>query len=398
MIQAARRGLRADLQDDPESTASDQGELLHQILAVQISLASLQCQHSRTIEFALQALECTPDSIPVHRINILFPLGNAYYITGELAKAEQAYQEARNLSERTGFLLRRILTTHKLASIQLVRGNLRQCYDLYHDLTAQLERTGQQDSFGMGYIYSGLANLLYEWNHLDDAWQLLARSLQLNESTGVPMIQVDGYNSMVRILLARKDFSAAEGTLQRTAQLIEQYPVLPETKELFESFNVRCWLAKGDVQSAAAWSELRGCCQAGGSDFERELGDMALGRVLMAQGALDEASELLGRLAQAAEAGGRSGRLAEILLLQARLLQQQNQSEGALGALRKSLRLCESGHYVRMYVDEGPWLEELLGLLVQGPDADELSDSTYLHDLRDAFAQEGQESPVRLPV
>jgi LuxR family maltose regulon positive regulatory protein len=73
-----------------------------------------------------------------------------------------------------------------------------------------------------------------------------------------------------------------------------------------------------------------------------------------------EALHLLDRLQQAAEAGGRLGSVIEITVLQALTHQAQDNLAPALQALTRALTLAEPEGYVRLFVDEGAPMAELL--------------------------------------
>ena len=62
----------------------------------------------------------------------------------------------------------------------------------------------------------------------------------------------------------------------------------------------------------------------------------------------------------AARDGGRTGRLIEILTLQAVALQIHGQQDQALAALEHALSLAEPEGYVRIFVDEGIAMSQLL--------------------------------------
>jgi LuxR family maltose regulon positive regulatory protein len=94
--------------------------------------------------------------------------------------------------------------------------------------------------------------------------------------------------------------------------------------------------------------------------LERELAYISLARVLIAQRDLDAALDLLARLADAAEARERTGRLIEILILQAVAFHARDETSKALVALTKSLTLAGSEGYVRIFVDEGAPMAALL--------------------------------------
>ncbi len=386
LIQGARKGLTANPLEQPEFLEPKNEELTAQILGLEMALASLQEQHSRTIELALQLLGQLPDPLSRQRINALYTMGNAYYATGALAGAEQAYQEVRNLAPQSGFLLRHILATHRLAAIETVRGHLQQSCQLCQELISSLERTGQQDFFGMGDVYSDMARVYYEWNRVEDAHQVMARSILLSEATRVPMILVSSYSNAVPLLIGGGNLNAAEEMLEKGIRLVERYPVLPETRDLFESCRVRLWLAKNDVKSVILWSVERQQSALGPSGFQTELSDMAFARALIAQGKLDMAFHVLVTMADAAEAGGRNGRLAEILLLQTKVLWLEDHRDEALGLLRQSLELGAAGNFIRTYVDEGQWLEELLRLGIEHGEFGEYQSPAYISTLLKAFA------------
>src|SRR5262249_14528303 len=69
---------------------------------------------------------------------------------------------------------------------------------------------------------------------------------------------------------------------------------------------------------------------------------------------------LLDRLLHAAEAGGRTGSVIEILALQALSHQAQGDIPTALIPLERALTLAEPENYVRTFVNEGPAMMSLL--------------------------------------
>jgi LuxR family maltose regulon positive regulatory protein len=69
---------------------------------------------------------------------------------------------------------------------------------------------------------------------------------------------------------------------------------------------------------------------------------------------------LLERLLEAAETGGRTGSVIEILLLQARAHAIRGDVRAALAPLQRALPLAEAEGYVRIFVDEGAPMRDLL--------------------------------------
>jgi LuxR family transcriptional regulator, maltose regulon positive regulatory protein len=87
---------------------------------------------------------------------------------------------------------------------------------------------------------------------------------------------------------------------------------------------------------------------------------LGLARVLLVQEEWNKAHQLLARMAAEAEAGGRTGRLIEILILDA--LSLRAQPALALEALGRALLLGQPERYTRVFLDEGEPLAQLLRL------------------------------------
>jgi LuxR family maltose regulon positive regulatory protein len=136
------------------------------------------------------------------------------------------------------------------------------------------------------------------------------------------------------------------------------------------------WLAVGDIDSAGRWAA---CCN-GGSEREQ----VTLARLHLAEGRACEARRLLERQRALAEAGGRNGRLIEILSVQALALKAQDRLEEASATLLQAISLGRPEGYVRAFLDLGWPLYELLAQsAASAPFAGQ-----YVQDLMAAFRQE----------
>jgi LuxR family maltose regulon positive regulatory protein len=155
----------------------------------------------------------------------------------------------------------------------------------------------------------------------------------------------------------------------------------------FKTARVQMWLAVGDVETASRWAEE---CS-GNSELEQ----VTLARLRLAQGRGTDAQRLLDRQRGLAEAGGRTGRLIEILSLLALALEAQGRLGEAGRALSQALSLARPEGYARIFLDLGQPLCELLErLAAQGttPDSPDTAIARiagdYVRHLLDAFRQE----------
>ena len=124
----------------------------------------------------------------------------------------------------------------------------------------------------------------------------------------------------------------------------------------------------GQVDRSSGWAHERGLSPDDDLSYLREFEHITLARVLIARYQSDRVDGshsrrqcgLLERLLQAAEEGGRMGSVIEILVLQALAHQAQGDITPALVSLERALTLAEPEGYVRIFVDEGKPMAELL--------------------------------------
>jgi len=126
-------------------------------------------------------------------------------------------------------------------------------------------------------------------------------------------------------------------------------------------------MIQGRLGEALGWAREQGLSVENELSYLHEFDHITLARVLLAlyqsdraDRSIQEAMGLLERLLKAAEEGGRKGSTIEILVLQAIAYHAQGDLPAALKPLQKALMLAEPEGYVRMFVDEGPPMAQLL--------------------------------------
>jgi LuxR family maltose regulon positive regulatory protein len=127
------------------------------------------------------------------------------------------------------------------------------------------------------------------------------------------------------------------------------------------------WVAQGRLGEALGWAREQGLSVENELSYLREFDHITLARVLLAcyqsdraDGSIAGVVGLLERLLKAAEEGGRKGSVIEILVLQAIAYHAQGDLPAALLPLQRALALAEPEGYVRIFLDEGPGMMQLL--------------------------------------
>jgi LuxR family maltose regulon positive regulatory protein len=126
------------------------------------------------------------------------------------------------------------------------------------------------------------------------------------------------------------------------------------------ALRARALLTQGDVAGAARWAEDRGLAPDDDLTYVQEFEYITLARLLLAEQATDKAVELLDRLLAAATTGGRQHRTVEILVLLSVAHHQRGDRPAATSALAEALARAQPEGYVRVFLDEGRPMEELL--------------------------------------
>ena len=129
----------------------------------------------------------------------------------------------------------------------------------------------------------------------------------------------------------------------------------------------RVRVAQGRLAEAMDWVRERGLSADDELDFLREFEHVTLARVLVArherggdERAAHDALRLLERLQAAAEQGGRTATVIETLVLEALARRALGDVRGALRPLERALALAEPEGYLRVFLDEGVRMRDLL--------------------------------------
>ena len=349
---------------DPESLSSEQRGMLAFASTMRAYIADFGDQAPDLTTLGPEAVQFVPESNVGMRNSVAVVLGTLYYMESRFPEASRFFLEAIDLDKTAGTTNAVPISTSRLARLRIVEGRLRQAARLCQDNDQYIRQRGSWRFYVGGNLNVVLGDVLYEWNDLEGAEACTREGMRLNEPWQVPQANCMGYIGLARLFLARQDLEGAAGCLQKVDQLLERARIHRDLANDIEACRVRLWLATGEWSALERWQSENGLERYPTMDFRHELAHINLARIWLAQGGASEAARLLARLAQAAEAGGRSGRLIQILILQAVALASVpgTASEHGCQSLERALRLAEPEGYVRTFLDAGSALVPLLAL------------------------------------
>ncbi len=235
---------------------------------------------------------------------------------------------------------------------------------------------------GTADIYVGLSELHRERNDLDTASERLLRGKALGEHTGFPQNRYRWPMAMAQLRVAQGDLDGALDLLEDAERLFSS-AFSPDVRPI-PAMKARVWIAQRRSDEALAWAREHHLSPDDDLTYPREFEHITLARLFLARkqddGAghpLGEATGLLERLLKAAEEGGRTGSVIEILALLALTHQMQGNTRAALAPLHHALSLAEPEGYVRIFLDEGPPMALLLETAAKHGTA-----SRYVHQFK----------------
>ena len=286
--------------------------------------------------------------------------GLAAWARGDLDAAYAEYSAGMQSLDSAGFAADVVGGMVTLADLRIAQGRLRDARALYEQ---GLKRaTAVEPALrGAADMHVGLAMLDIETGDSAAAERHLRQSVELGDQNGFPK---NPYRSRV----ARARLAELSGQVEAALEL------LWEAEEVFTSDfspNVRpvpaLLVRAGRIDDAGRWVDERGLTLQDEVSYLSEFEHLSLARVLLARGRsspggseVREAAALLNRLLAAAESSYRAGSTVESLLLSALASRQLNDHRRSFEFLERALRLAEPEGYVRVFLDEGTPMKDLL--------------------------------------
>jgi LuxR family transcriptional regulator, maltose regulon positive regulatory protein len=364
LVQEIERAVGVSEQGRDEDLQPSADETLRQVLlggvaATRSWRAYLKGEPHGAIALARRALAHLPEKDLELRTFAAFRLAEAYRTADDLEAASTAFAETAELGRAAGHDYLVLKAMSRQAELQMARGRLRSAdHVLQRTLRFAVEQGG--DSLpATGEVHVIIGELLYERNDLEAAARRLKEGIRLAERMGQFETLVDGYVALSRAEMAQDNTERALESA-REANSLAQRSGAGEAIVEAAAWNARLYLTRNDLTAAVLELERIAGVPAVSVSIVRETEQIARSRLTLARGEHEEALWLLEELRQSTETAGRTGKLIEILTLQALSLWERSKREQAVGTLTRALALAEPEGYVRTFVDEGTAMGELL--------------------------------------
>ena len=388
-VDAAERALEAT--PDPE--------LAGHVEVLRGMLTRTAGRNREAVALYRSALTRLPEDSHFLRGVLFLDTGTAWLGLDDLAAAGDAFEQARTECARSGNTFCVLLAEWHLAELYLAQGHLHKAAELARSSLRIAEGRDGQTIPAAAMARGILADVRREWDDLPGAVEEAAKAWELGKRGEIASGLLAGSLSMSRVLSSLGDFPGALAALGRAEEVIRRTGQ-PHWLEAIHSFRAGVQLRQARVEgnaealeAASRWardSGLAGSWRNGpladtfNDIHRRDFAHLVTARVLLADGDLIRAEELLAALLEVAEETGRAHSVIEGLSLTALARNLQGDRSGAVALVGRALALAEPERYVRLFADEDP---ALAGLIEEAaPDA---VSAEYARKILEAFGMEG---------
>ena len=286
---------------------------------------------------------------------------------GNLAEAERSVSVVAEESRRSGNLLVAFIALITMASAQVYRCQLRKAAETCEDALRLLPDNGRVETPMAAMAYCLLGEIRREWNDLDTAETLLRRALAVCENLGSPEYINDGLIYLGMTLFAQERYDEALACFERIRVMVRSRQLAPWDLTQMEVMRARVLIARGDLDEASRWAEERLHSRQTGDTgptaplaFMNDLEDLSIARIFLARNDAEAAITHLQPVQKRAAESEQWRNLMETRMLLALAYAREGDNEAALGELDAALTIAAPEGFVRVFLDEGAAMANLL--------------------------------------
>ncbi len=309
------------------------------------------------LQHMAEAMTWLPENDDYLRSIVSFTQGVIYKRGGVWEPAEETLLLAESYGRVSGNYSIAIGSRAHLVEMLIIQGKLKraakyceEAIEYYHSIL----RSNLLPN--LGFVFTKLGEILFEWNDLERAEENLAHGLELGSKIIAAWSwERDALIYFSRLKQVQGDFEEAQRFLEQAIDVSEQLQDLYDKMDISLE-QARLWLAQEDLESAFHWA----------LDYQRvtngrhEAAEVMLARVLLAHRDAEQAKEILLPIGEAAETSGRISRLIDVLVLQSLVFHDENNRAQAIQVLSKALQLAEPEGFMRTFLEDGSSIIDLL--------------------------------------
>jgi len=317
------------------------------------AIASVRGDSQLAIEKITFAQERLPQENHLQHARGFFSLGLAYELSGQTELALQNYFRSSEEALSAGVLSLAIHALGSAAQVQVGRGQL---YLAEQACQQAIQVAGGKRLLPLGLVEIILGNIALERNELASAEEFLQNGIALSRRGGLMDDLILGLAHLSRLHVYQGRIPIAFDTAQEVSTIIQGFGV-ERMSMLAAAYNASLQILIGQAGSAAQWAAEY---QAVRNEHQYGLADLTLVRFLLKTGEHKNILSILDDLLKQGQAEGRIQLRLESMILMALYHRAEKDIPAAIDWLSQALSLAAPEGFIRIFLDEGDALLDLL--------------------------------------
>ena len=336
-----------------QSLTPENDVLLAMIALYGGAIAAVRGDSQRVFSLVPAAQARIPRENHLAHARAFFSLGVAYEVAEQTALAVENYLQSSAEARAAGVLFLDVHGLCAAAQLQIGQGRLNLAAQTCHD-AIQLAEGARLPPLGLAWSILGAIAL--ERNDLSSAEKYLQDGIALSRKGGLLDDVIIGLASLGRLHAYQGNLAGMQAVIDEVQSIMRIFGI-PRSEQLAHAHLARFQHFLGQREAAARWADKYQTIR---TEPLREYEELNLARILLSSGDLEPVAGILHPILEKSTTAGRMQTALEAMLLLGLCHSARGESVAALEWLKKSLELAASEGYLRIFLDEGPPLLELL--------------------------------------
>jgi LuxR family maltose regulon positive regulatory protein len=277
----------------------------------------------------------------------------AYKLSGQSALAVEYYLKSSEKAQSGGVFFLAIHALGAAAQVQIGQGQLQQAEQVCQKA---IQIAGGRRLPPLGLAESILGKIAFERNELAAAEEFLHNGIALSRLGGLMDEVLAGLSYLSHLHARQGHVSDAFDAAQEVNTVIQSYGV-ERLSMLAATHFANLQLYTGPVEEAAQWAVEY---QAVRDEISHEFADLTLVRILLKMGDRENVPAILDDLLERGQAQGHIRTCIEVMVLMTLFHRTEKDIPAAVDWLSRALELAAPEGFIRVFLDEGVALLDLL--------------------------------------
>jgi LuxR family transcriptional regulator, maltose regulon positive regulatory protein len=334
-----------------------------------------------------ESYRAIPDENTGMRNSVAVVLGGICFNEAEFDRAAWYFQDALQRDKRVNGTNAVPIATTRLVTVLRAQGQLKEAERLVRENIDYINQRGKRRFYISGALHTTLAEILLEWNRLDEAEQEVREGLRLLEDWPVLASVGFGYAMLARIQAARGNRKEARLSLSQAEERLRHAALHSGFNNTLEHARIMILIAEQDQSALRAWAREQEPAAELEPRFRFESRQLDLCRAWLATNQTDEAAALLEQIL----AGSLERKGSRILILSLLVTARSSDPRSARPLLEEALLLGEPEDCLRTFIDAGDPMRQILEDWLKTNTVQSTHLREYARRVLDAF----EESPAK---